>query len=39
MEKDNSEREDRTPVILPGRTKNDEFEVLVGEDLEDGRDL
>ena len=30
-EKDNSEREDRTPVLLPGRTKNDEFEVLVGD--------
>ena len=30
-EKDNSEREDRTPVLLPGRTKNDQFEVLVGD--------
>ena len=30
-EKDNSEREGRTPVVLPGRTKNDEFEVLVGD--------
>ena len=30
-EKDNSEREGRTPVVLPGRTKNDKFEVLVGD--------